>query len=84
MNSGTFTLQDHDDADEIPHLLHSSRKLCGSCEGGGVMVGGGGGVSGNRRMMPNLFKLILCVWISVVLAKFAYVNIVCFNFGCFS
>ena len=44
--------------------------------------------------------LILCVWMSVVLAKFVYVNIVCwmsvalakfvyvnvvcFNFGCFS
>ena len=39
--------------------------------------GGGGG--GNRRMMPNLFMLLLCVWMSVVLAKFVYVNIV---FGC--
>ena len=23
-------------------------------------------------------------WMSVVLAKFVYVNVVCFNFGCFS
>ena len=28
--------------------------------------------------------LILCVWMSVVLAQFVYVNIVCFDVGCFS
>ena len=35
-------------------------------------------------MMPNLCMLILCVWMSVVLAKFVYVNIVCLDVGCFS